>query len=156
MRLEQYIQKQRDRLSLMFSEQAGDVWLSPRSSSDTLQDPSTLELNPGRESLRSRISNLIDTGRPEIALALVHKALDRASENTIDEVIAIAKTTYDELLDAGYGIQANLLGHILTDYGCPPEERFAAAPGMKSPERTAPAQTMDIGLPVLRLHSRMS
>lgn len=88
----------------------------------------TFDLQAGFTSFHDRITNLINSGSPGEAVLKLNDAFDNATEQTIAEITAIAKSAYDQLLDNGYKSEANLLGHTLTSWGCPPEERFAKAP----------------------------
>ncbi len=88
----------------------------------------TFDLQAGFTTFRDRVRNLINSGSPGEAVHLLNEAFDHATENTIGEITAIAKSAYDQLLDNGFKSDAGLLGHTLTSWGCPPEERFIKGP----------------------------
>lgn len=86
--------------------------------SDTNSDALDMAgLEPGNISFAARIQNLIARGRPDLAIILLHTALDLAGENTISQILETAMEATAQMYNAGYEDEALLLATILSGWG---------------------------------------
>lgn len=79
-----------------------------RTSQSAQEGLETYTLDPGATSLKTRLKNLIDQGRPEIAMRL----LNRTAEEDPHTFETLADDIYESLLDAGYKDDARELVRI--------------------------------------------
>jgi len=76
-----------------------------------------LTLDAGETSLFDRVTNLINDGRPDVAIAHLEAALNGASEETIGAIAHTAIHARNMMDHYGYEKQSGVLTGILSDWG---------------------------------------
>jgi hypothetical protein len=110
-------------------------------------DIEVLSLNPWDKSLREQISDLINKGDTEQVYGLIADRLLNADELEIDTLLDIAAEAHAELHAQNDPATANILSHLLKDWGVEleapsesaPEPALAIAPPAPAPSAAAPA-----------------